>query len=257
VTWADYWYTDLWAGTSRGGITVTIDGYQHPGVVTGVDAVVPACPRYRFGLWDDSIVEGASCGTSWAQPQVAGAAVLVKDWFVETQGSIIDGQGRLYTALLAMTDRANGPTSFKNVYFDKDWGGGRFQSRYLTSAGESGVFLWSLAAFTLSAGQTATFYVGGAGNEPTTLNQFKAHAVFFEQDGVNISDIDLYVKDKDCGAGSVTLRSDLSRDTKSMVRLSGAEAAGKALCVQAYAYAAPTPTPVVLFVYYSQDTFMR
>jgi hypothetical protein len=102
--------------------------------------------------------------------------------------------------------------------------------------------------------------VNGAGAEPTSLNQFKVYAVFFESDGQDIADIDVYVRDSDCGSGSLQLGSDVSRDTKSMVRLSGAQAAGKALCIRVYGYYVPAADgarEVNVSWYYSADTAMR
>ena len=59
--------------------------------------------------------------------------------------------------------------------------------------------------------------------------------------------------------GTYYLGQDVSRDTKSMVRLTGAQAAGKALCLQVYAYYIPpgASREVNVFTYYSADTSMR
>lgn len=266
ITYQNYSTSDLWSvsstdGTSRGGINVTINGGSFPGVVSAVSAMAPGCPQYMF-VYDDSIVEPEICGTSFSTPQVAGAAVLVKHWNLATQGNfIVGGRGRLFAALLPMTDRANGAASYRPWGFDPVWGGGRFQARMYTPADHpSGVYAWGTTAFRLRTGQIQDILVNGAGNEPSSLNQFKVYAVFFESDGQDIADIDVYVGDKDCGSGSVQLGSDISRDTKSMVRLSGAQAAGKALCVRVYGYyvpAADVAREVNVFWYYSADTAMR
>lgn len=237
-----------------------MNGLSFPGAVSAVAAATPACPQYKF-IYDDTFFLGGACGTSYAQPQVAGASVLLKHWMLQEHGRfIVGGRGRHFAALLSMVDRANGVATYRNAGFDPIWGGGRFQTRMFTSADHpAGAFGWSQHAFRLLSGQTYTILVGGAGNEPVSLNQFKAYATFFEADNQNIADIDLYVRDKDCGSGSVYLSQDVSRDTKSMVRLSGAQAAGKALCVQVYAYYVPNgeAREVNLFTYYSADTAMR
>jgi hypothetical protein len=100
--------------------------------------------------------------------------------------------------------------------------------------------------------------VGGAGAEPAGIRRFKAYAVFFEQDGFDVADVNLRVYDRDCGSGKVFLTGDTSRDYKSMASL-GTSARGKALCVQLLASHIPAGETrlVQLVVYYTSDGRMR
>lgn len=117
-----------------------------------------------------------------------------------------------------------------------------------------GFDLWET---TIYNGNTIDFPIRGTGAEPAALQQFKVYAVVFEQSWQTVADVDLYVRDKNCGAGSVQLGLDNSFDTKSMVRL-GSEAAGKELCVRLHGYAVPPGgRRVVLASYFSVDTQMR
>jgi hypothetical protein len=115
------------------------------------------------------------------------------------------------------------------------------------------------AWYTISNGQHVQHHVGGYGNEPSDIQIFKTYAVFFERDGADVADIDVTVKDLDCGTGSIGLGYDWSRDNKSMVALSSALSAGKALCVDLYGYHVPAgeTRTVVLVAYYSAQTSMR
>jgi hypothetical protein len=122
------------------------------------------------------------------------------------------------------------------------------------AGGARGFDLWEVMIYN---GNQIDFPIRGSGAEPASLQQFKVYAMVFEQSWKTVSDVDLYVRDMNCGSGSSQLGADASRDTKSMVRL-GNSAAGRALCVRLHGYAVPPGgRRVVLASYFSVDTQMR
>ena len=250
--------TDVATGPMNAFVYTPSGTYQnYTGVLTQVTGLVPGSWRYGASTPDNFQQTG---GTSLAAPQIAGAAMLVKEAFLFSGLTYIDAPGVLYATLLSMTDRAYGTgATYKSARLDPAWGGGRFQLRYFSSTdhpagGAWGFDLWET---TIYNGNTIDFPIRGTGAEPAALQQFKVYAVVFEQSWQTVADVDLYVRDKNCGAGSVQLGLDNSFDTKSMVRL-GSEAAGKELCVRLHGYAVPPGgRRVVLASYFSVDTQMR
>lgn len=240
-------------GTARGGIDLVVGGYVRSKALAAVDVMAPAWWNHAFTS-DGGYASGWR-GTSVAQPQVAGAAMLFRDWAFTNYGSWIDGPGATYVSMLAMTDRfASQISGFSSIH-----GGGRFQARRYSNDDHAGVWGWqAYGPVYLSDSQYFQINVSGTGNEPNTLNQFKVYAVFPEDSPVDVADIDLRVYDQNCRTGAQLLGSDLSYDVKSMVRL-GPEAAGKALCVKISAVHVPSgeTRPVTLFMYYSYDTVGR
>jgi len=223
-------------------------------VLSAVTAVTPGSWRFGASTPDNFQQTG---GTSLAAPQIAGAAMLVKDAFLSAGLTYINSPGVAYAALLAMTDRSQG-AGFRTAGFDPGYGGGRFQLRYFGGSSDhpaGGAWGFDLWEVTIHNNEIIDFPVRGTAAEPSTIQQFKVYAVVFEQDWRTVADVDLYVLDQNC-AGS-TLGYDTSFDTKSMVRL-GAESAGKALCVRVKGYAVPPAgRRVVLASYFSVDTSMR
>jgi len=231
---------------------------NHTGVLTAIDAMVPGFWRFGATTPDNFLAKG---GTSLAAPQVAGAAMLVKHAYLANGVSYINSPGVLFTALLSMTDRAHGAGSlYKTSGFDPAWGGGRLQTRYFAGGADhpaGGAWGFDLWEVTIYNGNQIDFPIRGTGAEPASLQQFKVYAMVFEQSWKTVSDVDLYVRDMNCGSGSSQLGADASRDTKSMVRL-GNSAAGQALCVRLHGYAVPPGgRRVVLASYFSVDTQMR
>ncbi|GMV17071.1 MAG: hypothetical protein AMXMBFR56_52950 [Polyangiaceae bacterium] len=260
ITYSNYSSSNVWTGSSRGGIDVTTNGALRQKAATAVAAVTPGCAQYKF-VYDNTFVEGTGvCATSYSQPLVAGAALLAKHFMLANGYTLINSDGALFVTLLAMTDRANSQSTYKSSGFDSLWGGGRFQTRLFTNADHSGGgWAWGYQEVRLAQSGWVTVNVGGVGSEPSWMNQFKAYLVFMEEDTQDIADIDMYVYDKDCGSGAAQLGSDTSYDTKSMVRLSGSQAAGKALCIKLHGYYMPPGAARLahLFWYYSADVSMR
>lgn len=243
--------------SSRGGINVTVGNLSIPGALSGVSALVPGAWQFGAGKNGSFVAQG---GTSLAAPQVAGIAALFKDWMIGMGFSNqANTPGTLFTNLLAMTDRVSSSGTKLQSGFDPVTGGGRLQARLFDLADHpSGLWRWETANYTLSHAQRVQHLVGGAGAEPNGINTFKVYAAFFEADGTDIADIDVRVKDKGCGANSLLLGQDVSRDTKSMVQI-GSSGSGKDICVQLDAFYVPPgqTREVTLVTYYTGETSMR
>jgi Subtilase family len=261
---ADIWIdpgngtASAWGGMGAGVRNTSGTYTWRSGVLSAVDAVTPV--RFNHAATIGGTFGGAS-GTSIAAPQVAGSALLIKDAFLTNGGTYLNEPGVLFLTLLSMTDRANSQTTYRTGGFNNGWGGGRFQLRYFWSGADhplSGAWGHDLWETTIYQGQTLDFPIRGTGAEPADLQQFKVYAMFFEDGWQQVADIDIQVRDQNCGPTSNLLGEDSSYDVKSMVRLNGTAAAGRALCVRVMGYAVPPEgRRVVLASYFSRDTSMR
>lgn len=109
--------------SSRGGMNITVNGVPRNNALSMIAGIGPGAPSYFLntsGGIDYICSKGA---TSWAAPQIGGLAVMVKDWFMDQGHTIIDFEGRLFVVMQAMTDRANGASSYTTAGFDPRWGG--------------------------------------------------------------------------------------------------------------------------------------
>lgn len=232
---ANYATCGLSSSSSRGGIDATTPGGSPiSNALAGVAVVAPGCQAYRaYGYhptptapdeeWFGFKTSG-SCTTSFAVPQVAGAALLAKDL---SQG------------------------------LDPSWGAGRIQMRRFDASGHVGTWGWEYynTVFTGSA-QTHTRNLWGSGSEPASLAQIKTYMMFFERDAAGIANLDLALRQANCASPDLVV--DASWDVRKMVRL-GPTAAGQQLCVRTYAANIPSgeTRKAHVFSYYSFETTMR
>ena len=178
-----------------------------------------------------------TCGSSFAAPQVAGAALLLKDWVLDEHGTFINDPGHLQAMLLAMTDRENGTGQKANSGFHPRWGGGRFQARFFFDPGqESGPWGWESAWSTLSDGETWQRYPFNGANLPASTTQWKAYMWWAEDDDHNAADLVLRTYDSVCTG--LPIRGDYSFDVKKMTRLDES-VAGQRICVATTAFHIP------------------
>jgi hypothetical protein len=252
-----YATVDIHPSSSDGYVSASVNGTLFSTAFTAVDVAVTG--HTRFAASSGSSFSDV-WGTSFAAPRIAGAGILFRDWAIEMGwGAYSHSPGWLRANLIAMTDRASGASSYRTSAFTKRWGGGRFQlRRYTIDDHPSGLWRWETATYRLSSGQRVQHQIGGSGAEPAGLKLVKAYALTREVNGSNVADIDLYLKTKNCASDGTTLRSDLSRDYKSMVQY-GSGAAGEKLCVELYGYHVPAgqTRDVQLVVYYSDETQLR
>lgn len=252
-----YSSTPAAAYSSEGGVNITTNSQTYYRALTGVDLMVPGA--WAFPVNNGGMFGPAAGGTSLAAPQVAAAAVNFKHWAISKGwASVTALPGWMYANLLAMTDRKETTGVALTSGFSYKMGGGRMQMRlFEPSDHTSGNWRWETAWYTMSSGQVINHLIGGSGVEPS-FNVVKAYALWLENDGVNVADIVLSLRDNNCVSPSNILRYDLSRDIKKMV-YADSSASNKALCAQLNAYSIPAGTTrqVMVVVYYSTDTVMR
>jgi len=95
---------DVYSGSPQGGPPIRVDGSWLQGP-TSIDTLTAACPRYTYNL-NGTTDFGYVCGTSFAAPQVAGAALQIKDWWAQMWGvTAITQPARLFTVMLGMAER--------------------------------------------------------------------------------------------------------------------------------------------------------
>ncbi len=252
-----YATVDMHSSSSDGYVSAVVDGSTFSSAFTSVDVAVTG--RTQFAASSGTGFSDV-WGTSFAAPRIAGAGILFRDWAIEMGwGAYSHSPGWLRANLIAMTDRASGASTYRNSKFTKRWGGGRFQlRRYTIDDHPSGLWRWETATYTVADGQHVQHQIAGSGSEPAGLQLVKAIALVREVNGSNVADIDMSLKTQNCGSGATTLRSDTSRDYKSMVQY-GSGAAGEKLCVDLYGFHVPSgqTRDVQLVIYYSDETELR
>jgi len=243
-------------GTAQGGVDLIVDSTLRWGVYTAIDVLTDACPRYQYKKDGTYGTYNTSCGTSYATPQVAGAAILHKHWMLYNWGTGINNPGWLFVMTLGMSDRAY-PYGHRIYGFDKRWGGGRYQLRRFSPSGADVTppYWWSVGTVNLSDWEAWTQQIGGDDDpEPSQLTHYKAYAWYAEETPWNVADIDMHIQ-KNCDGTPTIIRSDNGYDTKLMARIddSGAD---ESLCMKLYGFGVPTgeTRDVHFFHYYSSGS---
>jgi hypothetical protein len=258
-TSGNYTTCALNTASSRGGVDATIGGSTWTAALTAVDVMAPACPQYYYKAtspWIHTYDADTVCGTSYAVPQVAGAAALVKDYFLANGYGSITIEGRPFVVLLAMSDR-QASVGRSTTGFDPVWGGGRFQMRRFDASDHTGVWGWETYSHVFNGTGTSDHILWGTNAEPASLAQVKVYSMHFETDAVNMANVNLQLRSSNCTG--LTLSADSSGDVKKMVRL-GTSGAGHQLCARLNAVNFPTlgaPRRVHVFAYHSAETAMR
>ncbi len=241
------------SSSAKGGGSVTEDGTTYANVESMVDLVAPGNVTYMTedGSTDGAdrglVTIGAVSGSSIATPHVAGAAALVKDYFLNDGLSWINNPGRLHAVMLAMADRhwSSNPTSATQATTqatsgaDPYFGMGRLNLRLFESGTGNtpyGLYM-STVSFTNSSSGSDSFPFGVL---PSGVGLFKCVANQAEDmsDKTDVSKVDLSITVRHpvstgCSyAGAVYIQPvvDQSRDTKAMVAVDTSLLAGK--CVE-------------------------
>ncbi len=263
ISSSNYDSAGIWSSSSAGGMDATVGGTNHSGALGLVNAVTVGQWYYWFNS-SGGISTSTVVGTSYAAPQVGGAAILLEDWFLANGYSEIKIEGRLFAVLLAMADRYDGST-YRHRGYGNRWGAGRFQLRYFDDDDLAAPWSWEMYSVVFSTSwQYNNFSFRGTGTEPSGIGQFKATSIVFEDDNDDMADITMYVQDNNCYSDH-TLEgddgqpaSDMSYDVAKMVRL-GSSASGKALCIKTRSWYIPSGETrrLHVFAYHSGDTAMR
>jgi len=176
---------------------------------TIIDLVAPGCTGYAITGYSggkllfgkDNVLNGipapSHCGTSFAAPVVAGAALDFINAYkkIDTKNpDIIDSPGYLYAALLLMGDRMSGSEGYLTSGFDNEWGAGRLKLRLFQTSSVSQAARMILGSTCIKQGKTVSIGLSGGRELPHSINEAKAVAWWYDrrhQQGKAIDDIDL------------------------------------------------------------------
>jgi hypothetical protein len=226
--------------SSTGGMDAEIDGTIYPGVISGVDLVAPTWINdATSGSGSFGSVGGVWNGTSMAAPVVAGAAALVKDFYLANGNTWINLPGRLQAVMLSMGDRHaaswKGPvTTQKTSGADRLWGVGKLKLRLLENG--QGMGPWGNHVRTTSFAPATADVVYVPFGSPIPDGAVVVKCVMMQSEDMSskqdISKIDLVMRLRQpvngacsVGGGAVTAtRSDQSRDLKKMGAIEDSQA---------------------------------
>lgn len=218
--------------SSRGGVSLA-DGVNR----TIVDLTAYGC---RDNLPDTAGGYTTSgCGTSYAAPTVAAAALNFVDAYKHLLSDLIDEPGVLFASMLLMGDRqAEAAGSVHISQFNELYGAGRLQMRLPDDSGMDAPSQWGFGYTCVDDGQTVTLTINGGAALSADVDDLKAVAYWYDprhESGDSVSDVDLYLKT----TGGSTLRSSLdSYDEKERVFYSGV--GGQAVKLELYGYDVPS-----------------
>jgi hypothetical protein len=235
---------------ATGGATVRTPSGEHPGAMRIIAAAAPTAHEFttvelgEHGEVDDSATVFRFGGSSGAAPVVSGLAALVKDHQLRKGDPWINAPGRLHALMLAMTDRHfdGGPAQLVRGGH-ADYGFGRVRLRLfgdegaIGAAGAAGwMAAWSHTAQTNGSVPWAPF------GRPLPAATVLAKCVLLQIEDLSdsdvVSDVDLRVEARDPAGGACSpegalraAREDTSRDVKSLVALTSADAALGGACL--------------------------
>lgn len=234
--------------SATGGMDAKIDGVVYAGVMSGVDLVAPN--------WIDNAtsasgtygsVGGTWVGTSMAAPVVAGAAALVKDWYLASGNTWINLPGRLQAVMLSMGDRhaaawKGASTSQRTFGADRLWGVGKLKLRLLEDGQGMGPWGNHVRTTTFAPATPDVTYVPFAA--PIPAGAVIVKCVMMQAEDMSskddISKIDLVMRLRQpvggvctAGAGAVTgTRIDATRDVKKMGAIEDSQATVAGRCLE-------------------------
>ncbi|MDO8435373.1 MAG: hypothetical protein Q7S89_01695, partial [bacterium] len=225
----------IYAPTSRGGGTITVDGFAHS-AVNIVNLVLPA--EYGAVTRIDYVA-----GTSFSAGVLAGAVAVVRNAY----GPL----GWQTNARIVMTDQ---------MLFGDGWnsdtgnnmsaggsprtGYGRVKFHYPSSNNLTAPWGWGGSVFNISQGQTVCQTVGSSGAESVQVQQLTATMMWFEPNFANAADIVFTINDN-CpsacaqGGNPLPIATDDSFDNSKRIRLTSDWIGGKCLEMVTTAYIVP------------------
>lgn len=195
----------------------------------------PPCP---CNIGDAHVYETApECGTSYATPTVAAAALLQKDRWIQfaTPTNWLDQAELLKLYVMVMGDRTSGDTVAGvtprgSVGFSQNYGAGRLRPRMFTSEGMDSPWRNSSTWFTLSDGEVETRWISADGTAiplSTDVERVKVVAWWYEprteiSDTTPAAHITMRVRrftGANCGGTPTTVATDATYDTRKMLFL--------------------------------------
>lgn len=232
--------------SSTGGMAAEIDGAVYQNAVSGVGLVAPDHIGGTGASGAHGTVASNYVGTSVAGPVVAGAAALVKDWYLDAGQSWINLPGRLQTVLLAMADRHSaawkgGASSQRTFGSDRLWGLGKLRLRLLQNGAGAGPWGNHFRTTSFTQSGTTSVYVPFASPIPAGATLVKCVLLQVEdmsgKDDISKVDLEMRLRQPINGScasvGATTAtRIDATRDVKKMGAIEDQQATIGNRCLQ-------------------------
>lgn len=186
----DVRYGAINTNSSQGGSTAQGEGR------TIIDVSGYGCRKLVFSL-DGGYAE-SGCGTSYAAPTVAAAAVDYESWFrhFNSGSTTMRNPAYMYTALLIQGDRQGTPAKL-NTGFSSLWGAGRLKMRKGSLSGMDAPSLWKVGRTCVADGQEKVISVNSGTTLSSDVDDLKAVIYWYDPQhevGIPIDDIDLYLE---------------------------------------------------------------
>lgn len=162
---------------------------------TIVDLTGAYCQRFRTAAGSDTEFVDA-CGTSFATPSVAGAAITLIDAHKHLISDAIDDPGLLFAWMLNMGDRRGGSGDL-SAQFDPRWGAGRIRMRMPNAAGMDTPYYVYSGWTCVDDGEVYTLPINGGNPLSADVDDMKVSIWWYDrrlENGTPIDDIDLAVR---------------------------------------------------------------
>jgi hypothetical protein len=153
----------------------------------------------NVGVDDDSdgtitsLENGGFNGSSAATPTVAGAAAVLRRWFIEDVSTAIEDPGLLYALMLSMGDGFNG-TTFLHSGYHRRMGAGQTKLRRFDNDHMDARWVWDASSVCVPHGQVVLLYQGVVAAGADT---FEATTFRYDPDHDttgNLDDVNLYLQ---------------------------------------------------------------
>lgn len=154
TSWSSDDETDVRSGTDfsstpRGGVSYA-DGRNR----SIIDITAPACRTNMFRGNASNLYGYSACGTSFAGPTVASAAIAHVDHYRNNISTLIDEPGVLFANLLLMGDRESESGVKMIGRFDHLWGAGRLKMRRLDATGLDTPYTYRVLNTCIASGES-------------------------------------------------------------------------------------------------------
>ncbi len=177
---------EICANSARGG--TTSDGKGRSMV-----NLVAYAPRSRIPR-PGNVYSTVGCGTSYAAPAAAGAAIDFADHYFMTYGSLIFDPGILHAAMLLMGDRSKEGGGTQSNKFNNLYGAGRMRMRRLDDTGMDNPWGFEMGSVCIDNGEWYHLDINGGNALSSDVDVIKAVAWWYDprlETGTQIDDVDL------------------------------------------------------------------
>ncbi len=187
---------------------------------TIIDMTAAGCRRTMFDAAGGYTYN--DCGTSFAAPTIAGGAIDLMDFYIDTYSSAIDNPGTLTANLLLMGDRQLGATSSTKLAtkFSNRWGAGRFKMRRWDTIGLDWPYQWGSFNTCIDDGEVYYYNLNNGNPISSDVDAFKSVLWFYDRRhavGTPIDNLDLRLQALENGVWKTKRSSTSTTDEKERI----------------------------------------